>query len=89
MVFSERIAYRKELHFLENFSVKMELGGISEDGAKFSMVNRFRKADGRLAAEVMTRGARFDLTARRVKAPPQALTAALLRLPRTEGFESL
>ncbi|WP_420475094.1 acyl-CoA thioesterase [Noviherbaspirillum sp. ST9] len=89
IVFSEQIVYHKELHFLENFSVTMELGGISEDGAKFIMVNRFRKADGRLAAEVITRGAWFDLAARRVKAPPQALTDVLLRLPRTNGFESL
>lgn len=89
IVFSEQIVYHKELHFLENFSVTMELGGISEDGAKFIMVNRFRKADGRLAAEVITRGAWFDLAARRVKAPPQALTDVLLRLPRTDGFESL
>jgi hypothetical protein len=34
-------------------------------------------------------GSRDDLTARRVKAPPQALTDALLRLPRTEQFEKL
>jgi len=89
VVFSEQIAYHKELHFLEGFSVTMELGGISEDGAKFIMVNRFKKADGRVAAEVVTRGAWFDLGARRVKAPPQALTDALLRLPRAETFESL
>lgn len=89
IVFSEQIAYHKELHFLENFSVTMQLGGISEDGAKFIMVNRFLKADGRLAAEVVTRGAWFDLQARKVKAPPQALSDALLKLVRTETFEQL
>jgi acyl-CoA thioester hydrolase len=89
IVFSEQIVYHKELHFLENFSVAMQLGGISEDGAKFIMVNRFLKGDGRLAAEVITRGAWFDLAARRVKAPPQGLIDSLQRLPRTEGFEDL
>ncbi|HYD60006.1 MAG TPA: thioesterase family protein [Noviherbaspirillum sp.] len=88
IVFSEQIVYHKELHFLENFSVMMQLGGISEDGAKFIMVNRFMKSDGRPAAEVITRGAWFDLGARRVKAPPQGLIDALVRLPRTESFEN-
>ncbi|OWW22213.1 acyl-CoA thioesterase [Noviherbaspirillum denitrificans] len=89
VIFSEQIAYHKEFHFLENFSVTMELGGLSEDGAKFIMVNRFYKADGRLAAEVATRGAWFNLADRRVGPPPQALNDALLRLPRTENFETL
>ncbi len=89
IVFSEQISYHKELNFLENFTVTMQLGGISEDGAKFIMVNRFMKGDGRMAAEVVTRGAWFDLSARRVKPPPQALTDALLRLARTEQFEAL
>ena len=89
VVFSEQIVYHKEFHFLENFSVTMELGGISEDGAKFIMVNRFHKADGTLAAEVITRGAWFNLAARRVTPPPQALNDALLRLPHTENFETL
>lgn len=89
IVFSEQVIYHKELGFLENFGVTMQLGGISEDGAKFIMVNRFFKADGRMAAEVITRGAWFDVNARRVKAPPQALNDALLRLHRTEQFETL
>lgn len=89
VVFSEQIVYHKELHFLEPFSVSMELGGISGDGAKFIMVNRFRKSDGRLAAEVSTRGAWFDLGVRRIKPPPKALNDALLHLQRTEGFETL
>jgi len=89
VIFSEQIVYHKEMHFLEEFTVTMQLGGISEDGAKFIMVNRFQKKDGRLAAEVITRGAWFDLAARKVKAPPQALTDALTRLPQTENFERL
>lgn len=89
VVLLEQITYHKELGFLENFSVTMELGGLSEDGAKFIMVNRFFKADGRLAAEVATRGAWFDLNARRVKAPPQALNEAMLRMVRSEQFEAL
>lgn len=89
IVFSEQIVYHKELAFLENFTVTMQLGGISEDGAKFIMVNRFLKGDGRVAAEVSTRGAWFDLKARRVAVPPQALTDAMLRLARTETFEQL
>jgi acyl-CoA thioester hydrolase len=89
VIFSEQVAYHKELTFLEDFAVTMQLGGISDDDAKFIMVNRFLKSDGRLAAEVSTRGAWFDLKARRVVAPPQALTDALLRLVRTAPFEQL
>ncbi|TFV99489.1 thioesterase [Oxalobacteraceae bacterium OM1] len=89
VVLSEQISYFKELRFLEVFAVTMHLGGMSPDGSKFIMVNRFLKQDGRQAAEVATRGAWFDLRQRRVAVPPEALTEALLALPRTESFEAM
>jgi acyl-CoA thioester hydrolase len=89
VVFSEEIRYLRELRFLEEFSVTIELGGINAEGSKFILVNRFLKKDGTLSAEVVTRGAWFDLRERKVTVPPQALTDAMLGLPRTEPFEQL
>ena len=89
VVFSEEIRYLRELRFLEEFSVTIELGGIHPEGSKFILVNRFLKTDGTVSAEVCTRGAWFDLRERRVTVPPPALTDAMLRLPRAEAFEPL
>lgn len=89
VVFSEQITYHKELHFLEPFRVTLELGGMSEDGAKFVMVNRFLKEDGRVAAEVVSRGAWFDIGARKVTAPPEGLHAAMRSAKRTDDYAVL
>lgn len=89
VVFSEEIRYLRELRFLEEFSVTIELSGVNAEGSKFILVNRFLKKDGTVSAEVVTRGAWFDLRERKVTVPPQALTDAMLRLPRTEAFEQL
>jgi acyl-CoA thioester hydrolase len=89
VVFSDEVRYLRELRFLEEFSVTIELGGINAEGSKFILVNRFLKTDGTVSAEVSTRGAWFNLHERRVTVPPQALTHAMLRLPHTDPFEQL
>jgi len=89
IVFSEEIRYLRELRFLETFEVTCELAGMNDDGSKFVLVNRFLRQDGGVSAEVVTRGAWFDLRERRVAVPPAALKEAMLALPRTEAFEQL
>ena len=88
-IFEDRVTYKKELRFLERFNVELRLGGQSEDGKHFIMANRITKPDGEVCCEVRSRAAWFDLRARKLTAPPEALKFAMDALARTDDFETL
>ena len=89
IVFSEEIRYMKELQFLEEFNVDFRVAGQSVDGSKFIIVNGVFRLDGQVCAEIRTKGAWFNLNARKVTAPPEALKAAFDRLAQTEDYQVL
>lgn len=89
VVFEDRVEYRKELRLLQHFSVRMQVGGLSEDGAKFIMVNEVLNPKGELCARVQTTAAWFSLDSRKVTPPPPALKAAMEQAERTEDFRWL
>jgi len=86
VVFSDEITYKRELRFLDEFSVDLKLGGISEDGAKFVFINNFINGGGRLCATVKTKAAWFDLQSRKLKPPPAGLKKALEQMDKSEDF---
>lgn len=88
-VLKDEITYRRELKLLEPFSVRFLAGGQNADRSRFILVNRFHNAAGQLCAELRSLGAWFDLTARRIVAPPPALLAAMEGLERTEDYAEL
>lgn len=89
VVFEDRVEYRKELRLLQHFSVRMQVGALSEDGAKFIMVNEVLNPKGELCARVQTTAAWFSLDSRKVTPPPPALKAAMEQAERTEDFRWL
>jgi acyl-CoA thioester hydrolase len=89
VVFEDRVEYRKELRLLQHFSVRMQVGGLSEDGAKFIMVNEVRGPKDELCARVVTTAAWFSLESRKVTPPPPVLKAAMEQAERTEDFRWL
>lgn len=89
VVFEDLVEYRKELRLLQPFQVRMAVGGLSTDGAKFIIVNEVRNAQGELCARVQSQAAWFSLESRRVTPPPAGLKAAMEQAPRTEGFRWL
>ena len=86
VVFSDEIIYRSELRFLDEFSVDLRLGGISEDGAKFVFINNFIDGRGKLCATVKTKAAWFDLQSRKLRPPPFALRTVLEQMEKSEDF---
>jgi acyl-CoA thioester hydrolase len=86
VIFRDTVEYRRELHHLDTFVLTLELAGMSDDGAKFSLSNTFTAARGQAAALVRSEAAWFDLEARRVTAPPESLLQAMKRMPRTSDF---
>jgi acyl-CoA thioester hydrolase len=89
VVMKDEIEYFKELNLLEEMQVGMETAGLSEDGSRFVVVNAFTRLDGKLAARVTSTIGWLDLAARKLRAPPDELLAALRALPRTADFNVL
>jgi len=89
VVLRDTVEYRRELNHLDVFTLRLELAGMSEDGARFALANTFTNARGELAATVRSDGAWFALEARRVQPPPEALLAAMNRMPRSAEFRTL
>ena len=89
VLFEERVQYRSELRFLDEFTVDVRLGGLSASGSRFEMVSRMIKADGTLAAIDTIHAGWFDLATRRVRGPDAETRAAIDGLERTEEFRTL
>lgn len=79
VMFEDHLRYRRELRFLEEFSVSFEFESLDERGRKFRVTNPFTR-DEEEVATVVARGAWFDLETRSVVVPPQELLDALATL---------
>lgn len=89
VIMNEEVGYFREVGLLETLRGTLTLAGLAPDGSRFRVCNEFYRADGRLAARVASTGGWLDLDARRLIAPPPALTAALAALARTEDYREL
>lgn len=85
----DEVDYYRELHMLDPIRVTFALAGISADASRFRLRNEIFREDGQLAARVTSLGGWFDLNARRLVAPPEALANALRALDRTDDFQDL
>jgi acyl-CoA thioester hydrolase len=89
VVFKESIVYAKELHFLEEFTVQLELGGINDTGSKFILVNRVVKESGETSATVTSEAAWFDLKRRKIAEPQGQFKEIWLGLTKADSFIGL
>jgi acyl-CoA thioester hydrolase len=78
--------YFREFRLLEPIRITLQMGGLSDDGSRFIMVNECFKPDGRLGARLRSYGGWLDLNARALMAPPAEMLAALQSLVRTDDF---
>jgi len=85
----DEVDYFRELHLLDPIRVTFLLAGISEDASRFKLRNEIYREDGQMAARITSLGGWFDLNARKLIAPPDALGEALRALDKTEDFEKL
>ena len=85
----DEVDYVRELHLLDPIRVTFALAGISDDASRFKLRNEIYREDGQLAARVTSLGGWFDLNARKLIAPPEALAEVLRALDRIEEFETL
>ncbi len=89
VVLREEIIYRRELRFQDEFTVDLQVTGISSDGIRFSVQHTFRDATGQVAAVVTSEGLWLDLESRRPRAPSAELDAAQRALPRADSYREL
>ncbi|HSB41860.1 MAG TPA: acyl-CoA thioesterase [Methylomirabilota bacterium] len=89
VVSRDELQYRAGLCLLDPAIVRLELAGISPDGARFRLRNTFVRADGRTAATVTSTVGRLDLAERRLTAPPDEPRKLVAELPRTPDFAEL
>ncbi len=73
ILFREETVFLKEIHGNENIRIDVVLVSMNEDGSRWTIMNRFYKDDGTLAARLTVDGAWMDIVKRKLKPPPSEL----------------
>ena len=89
VVMKDEVEYFREIGLHEAIRVTFSLTAMAEDGSRFEIRNEFYRGDGKRAARVTSAGGWFDLSARKLVAPPERLLNALRSAPRADGFRVL
>lgn len=87
ILFREETIFLKEIHGNESITIDARLLKMSTDGSRWSIMNRFYKTDGVLAAQLTVDGAWMDIVLRKLKAPPESLLHLFIELEKCEEFE--
>ena len=85
----DELEYFREVRLLETVVATLALGELSQDGSRFRIRNACFREDGERVARLTSTGGWMDLAERRLVAPPDALAAAIARLPRTGDFQAI
>ena len=89
VVFQDDIRYFKEVHMLEQITVRLLLAGLSPDAYRFRLCNQFIREDGQNAATLYSNGGFIDLDKRKLITPPAGVNTLLNDLSRSEDFSVL
>jgi len=89
VIMKDELEYKREVKWMEEIDITFSLAGFAPDGSRFKVQNEVRRANGDLAARITSTGGFMDLDARKLVAPPPAILAAYLSLPRTEDYVEL
>lgn len=89
VILEDKVVYRRELRFLDQFKVQFLTAGQNSDGSRFVIANPIFTADGKLSADIRSNGLWLDLNTRKPVVPPPALKAAMDSLAHTEDYAPL
>ena len=89
VVRKDELEYFREVGLHETVTVTYAALAMSADGARFVLENEIWSAASERCAVVRSTGGWLDLRARRLVAPPAALLAAFMRVPRSPDFVEL
>jgi acyl-CoA thioester hydrolase len=85
----DEVEYFREVVLMETLRVTLSMAGLAEDGSRWLMKSEFYRADGKLAATVISLGGWLSQAERRLIAAPEELLNALREMPRAETFSVL
>ncbi|MDQ3050302.1 MAG: acyl-CoA thioesterase [Bacteroidota bacterium] len=85
VLFREETVFLKEIQGNETITIDAILVQMSEDGSRWTIMNRFYKANGTLAARLTVDGAWMDIIARKLKNPPMELMDLFNKLDKSSG----
>ncbi len=89
VVMKDEQEYRREIQWMEEFTVTVALAGLAPDASRFKIRNDFFRADGQLAAKVTSTGGFLNLDTRKLVIPPPELLTIYQTMPKTEDYETL
>jgi len=85
----DELEYFREVGLFDTVTVTYAVLAMSADGARFVVENEIWSAAAERASRVRSTGGWLDLRARRLVAPPAALLAAFMEVPRAPDFIEL
>jgi acyl-CoA thioester hydrolase len=89
VIVRDELVYRKELLLMEEFTVDLEVTGLSTDGGRFQVRNTFHNGAGEPVATVTSDGLWLDLEKRRPVLPPADLDAVMRGMPHATIFHEI
>lgn len=89
VVRKDEVEYFREVNLHETVTVTYAALAMSPDAAQFTIENEIFNAAGERAAVVRSTGGWLDLGARKLIAPPPALSQAMRLVPRVPAFVEL
>lgn len=82
VLFREETIFLKEIRGNETITIDAILIKMTDDGSRWSIMNRFYKQDGTMAAKLTVDGAWMDIVIRKLKLPPEELLLLFNKLPK-------
>lgn len=89
LALKDRLDYQRDLEAFDEYKISLALSGLSEDGTRFALRCDVIRADGKVAAKVVSTCAWLDLTLQKFTNPPPQLVAALKELPLSSDYQTL
>ena len=77
VVLAEAAEYCNEVFFADSLTVRARVVGLSADGTRWQVAHTFLRSDGKIAAILYTLAAWYDLSARKLTAPPPELKSIM------------
>jgi acyl-CoA thioester hydrolase len=87
VLFHEQCTFKREIRYGMDVSLHMEVVGMKRDFSQFKIRHQFVGADKAIHAILQVHGAFIDMRARKVAAPPEALTSIFDTFPKAADFE--
>jgi acyl-CoA thioester hydrolase len=89
VLFTEQLAYRREIRLNDTVRVTAALSALSDDASRWAISHELYRGDGQLSATIEVTGAWIDMVRRTLVAPLPHVAARMHDLPKMAGFAGI